>query len=101
MLRSSSFCVFGDNHSQRAPSNPVVKGSFHHLDLAVKSNPHAFSSCLYVHLVRQKREEIFVVAEASDYSTQGKTYQLQATCSMCYVNTEFPSIETIAQTDIE
>src|SRR5215217_939624 len=91
----ASFSFFGNNYSQCATMNLVLERRLEHLNLAVKSNPQAFVACLYLHLVRTNRQEIFIVAQASSHSTQRKSDQTQTTCSVCYVNAQHASIEPI------
>jgi hypothetical protein len=64
-----------------------MKWSLHHLNLTIESNPHTLSSCLYFHFVGTKREEVFVIVQAPDDSSQRETYQPQTTGCLCYVNT--------------
>src|SRR6185369_1120986 len=101
MLSSTSLYILGDNHSQCAAPNPVLKWTLHHFDFTVESNPHAFARCLYPHLVRTKLKEIFVVAQTSDRSTQRQGYQFQTTGCVGYVNAQLALIKTITRSDIE
>jgi hypothetical protein len=78
-----------------------MKWGLHHFDFTVESNPHAFSRCVYLDLVRTKRKEIFVVAQVSGHSTQCQRYQFQTTCPLCYVNAQLTSIKTITSPNTE
>jgi hypothetical protein len=51
-----------------------MKGSVHHVNLAVKGNPQALVSCFYFHLIRTQGQKIFIFAQASEQSTQRKRY---------------------------